>query len=312
MALLYWFEDVRTPFLNQLMLLVTRLGEETFFMVIAIVIFWCINKKEGYYLLTVGFLGTIVNQFLKLIFRIPRPWILDHNFTIVESAREAATGYSFPSGHTQNAVGTFGCIARTTKNRWIRFLCILILSAVSISRMYLGVHTPYDVITSFLIATILVFAIYPLFTKISLTSKYFLWILSGLTLSSAVYLIFVYVFPFPDNIDPINLANGIENGWKLLGAMVGMVIASFIDQKYIQFSTKAVWWVQIVKVLLGLIFLIVIKEGLKISLFVLFGNVGLASAVRYCIVVLFAAAIWPATFKKFERFGHKKSCKVMK
>ena len=50
--------------------------------------------------MTVGFFGTLVNQFLKLVCRVPRPWVRDPNFTIVEAARADATGYSFPSGHT--------------------------------------------------------------------------------------------------------------------------------------------------------------------------------------------------------------------
>ena len=112
MSLLYALQEMRTPVLDAIMALVTRLGEETIFMVVAIVVFWCVSKVGGYYLLSVGFLGTVMNQFLKMLFRIPRPWVLDPNFDIVESAREAATGYSFPSGHTQSAVGTFGGLDR--------------------------------------------------------------------------------------------------------------------------------------------------------------------------------------------------------
>ena len=119
MEFLYLLEKIRMPWLNTLMLLITRLGEETFFLVIAMVVFWCVDKYKGYFLLSVGFIGTLMNQFLKLLFRIPRPWVIDKNFTILEQAREAAGGYSFPSGHTQSAVGTFGSVAATTKNKWI-------------------------------------------------------------------------------------------------------------------------------------------------------------------------------------------------
>ena len=92
--------------------------------------FWCVSKEEGYYLLFVGFFGTVLNQFLKLLCRIPRPWVLDPNFTIVESARAAATGYSFPSGHTQNAVGTFGAMALRTERKWVRGVCIALIVLV--------------------------------------------------------------------------------------------------------------------------------------------------------------------------------------
>ena len=130
MSLLYALQELRTPFLGTAMVLVTRLGEETIFMVVAIVVFWCVSKVGGYYLLSVGFLGTVMNQFLKMLFRIPRPWVLDPNFDIVESAREAATGYSFPSGHTQSAVGTFGGLARMTKKNWLRWVLVALGAVV--------------------------------------------------------------------------------------------------------------------------------------------------------------------------------------
>ena len=124
MPLLYWLESIRNPVLDSVMNVITKLGSEALFMVIALTVFWCVNKKEGYYLLFVGFLGTILNQFLKLLYQIPRPWVRDPKFTIVESARADATGYSFPSGHTQNAVGTLGGIARWQKQTWLRVACI--------------------------------------------------------------------------------------------------------------------------------------------------------------------------------------------
>ena len=108
-------EKIRMPGLNEFMLLITKLGEETAFLVMALIVFWCVDKRKGYFVMTVGFIGTIANQFLKLACRVPRPWVLDENFTILEQAREAAAGYSFPSGQSQSAVGTFGAIAATTQ-----------------------------------------------------------------------------------------------------------------------------------------------------------------------------------------------------
>ena len=162
MGFLYLLESIRNPVLDVLMQFFTLFGEELLFMVLALAVYWCVSKEEGYYLLFVGFLGTIVNQFLKLLFRIPRPWVRDPNFTIVESARSGATGYSFPSGHTQNAVGTLGGIARWQKQKWLRAVCIALLLLTCFSRMYLGVHTPLDVGVSFGIAAVLVFVMYPI------------------------------------------------------------------------------------------------------------------------------------------------------
>ena len=146
MEFLYFLENLRMPGLNEAMLLITRLGEETAFLVAALIVFWCVDKYVGYYTLYVGFIGTIANQFMKLWFRIPRPWVLDENFTVVGNAKEAATGYSFPSGHSQSGVGTLGGIAAVTKTKWLKITCIVLAVLIPFSRMYLGVHTPADVL----------------------------------------------------------------------------------------------------------------------------------------------------------------------
>lgn len=82
MDILYALEKIRTPFWNGVMSAVTQLGGEVIFIVAAVVVFWCVSKWEGYYLMTIAFCGTVLNQFLKLICRVPRPWVRDPNFTM--------------------------------------------------------------------------------------------------------------------------------------------------------------------------------------------------------------------------------------
>ena len=305
MQLLYALQEIRNPVLDAVMQTITRLGEETIFMVAAIVVFWCISKKGGYYLLSVGFLGTVANQWLKIVFRIPRPWVLDPNFEIVESAREAATGYSFPSGHTQSAVGTFGGIARMAEKKWLRWLCIAIALLVSFSRMYLGVHTPLDVGVSLAIAAVMVLVFWPIVEKAEEKPAVLGWLLAALLVISGAFVVFLKVFPFPADVDAENFAHAVENGWKLFGAIGGMLIAWWVDQKFIRFEVKAVWWAQIVKVVLGLAIVVGIKAGLKAPLIAIIGNAGIANAVRYGLMVVFAGVVWPLTFRFWGKLGRK-------
>ena len=165
MSFLYFLESIRNPFLDLLFSFITLFGEETIFMAVGMIVFWCVDKFKGYYILCIGFFGTVINQFLKIVCRVPRPWVKDPNFTIVESAREAASGYSFPSGHTQTSIGLFGGIARITINKALRIAMIVLSCLVALSRMYLGVHTPADVLVSAAIAIILIFVAYPVFKK---------------------------------------------------------------------------------------------------------------------------------------------------
>ena len=114
MQILYALEKLRTPLFDALLGAITYLGDETFFMIVAVTVYWCINKKWGYYLLLTGYFSTLINQFAKILCRVPRPWVRDPGFSIVENARAAATGYSFPSGHTAGITVISGCIARVT------------------------------------------------------------------------------------------------------------------------------------------------------------------------------------------------------
>ena len=216
MSFLRFLEGLRNPVCDAFFSTVTHLGEETFFIVFGLIFFWCINKKEGYYLLSIGFIGTIVNQFLKLWFRVPRPWVKDKDFTIVESARAEATGYSFPSGHTQSSVGVFGGIARFNKKLWIRIICILACVLVPLSRMYLGVHTPADVLVSVALSLILVFGLYPLIQKCFDNTKIMRILLISMVVLSAGLLAFVLLYNFPSDVDLENLSSGTKNAYKML------------------------------------------------------------------------------------------------
>lgn len=303
MELLYLLEKIRVPGLNEFMLAVTQLGEETAFLAIALIVFWCVDKRRGYFLMAVGFGGTILNQFLKLVFRVPRPWVLDGNFTILEQAREAATGYSFPSGHTQIAVGTFGALAVTEKKKYIRIGCWVLAFLVSFSRMYVGVHTPYDVLASVVIALALVYGLRK--HVMGGRVKAMKIVIASLLLLDLGLFFFVEFYPFPADIDPHNLESGVKNAYTMLGCLTGVALVYLAERKYVNFETKAIWWAQGLKVLLGIAAVLAVKEGLRTPLEVLFGTYP-GRAVRYFLIVVTAGVLWPMTFRWFSKLGVKK------
>ena len=304
MQFLYFLEEIRNPFLDAFFSLVTHLGEETVFLVLALVFFWCVSKREGYYILITGLAGTVINQAAKLAFKIPRPWVKDPSFTIVESARAEATGYSFPSGHTQNVAGTFGCIGRYARQTVIRVISVIIIILVALSRMYLGVHTPMDVCVSLLVAAVLVFTLYPIFSSDLIMKKCMPYVISVSFLLALGLLLYVFLMP-TDGVDSHNLASGMKNASTLFGCTLALIPVYIIDSKIIKFETCAPWYSQIIKLLLGLGGVLLIKSGLSSPLVALFGNEYVARGVRYFLIVIFAGSVWPLTFKFFSRLRIK-------
>lgn len=302
MQLLYYLEDLRTPFLDFIMQLITELGSETIFLAIVLLLFWCIDKQKAYLLMAVGFLGTVASQFLKLLCRVPRPWVRDPNFSIVESARAGASGYSFPSGHSQNAVGTFATLACSTNHRLLQVIFIAICLLVPFSRMYLGVHTLSDILVGAGMALGCIAILKPLCEKNK--GAYIPRILAVLAGLGVAFLLYTELFPFPEDIDPENLTSSVKNAYTLLGALCGMIVVYFVDAKWLHFPTDAVWYAQVLKFLGGLILVLAVKSLLKPPLEAILSS-GFARMVRYFLVVLIAGIVWPMSFRWFSRLGRK-------
>ena len=306
MSFLYWLESIRCPFLDAVMQAFTCFGEELAFLLLALTIFWCVSKEEGYYLLFVGFFGTVLNQFLKLLCRIPRPWVRDPSFTIVESARSGAGGYSFPSGHTQNAVAAYGGMFCITKKLWVRVVCMALALLIPFSRLYLGVHTPLDVGVSFLIGWLLVLALYPLLEEIGHRGEVLEHIWLILLVPAALFLLYALRVRAGASGDAVNFDHAVKTAWSMLGLVLGAIVSVFADRHYTRFETQAVWWAQILKVVLGLALTLAVRVALKAPLTAAFGANSVGDGIRYFAVVLMAGTLWPMTFGWFSLMGRKK------
>ena len=299
MEFLRFLEALRTPLLDCVMSVVTAFGGETVFMLAAMAAYWCYDKRFGYYIMSTGFIGTVLNQFFKLIFHVPRPWVLDGRFTIVESAREGATGYSFPSGHTQNAVTVFGTTARWTRRPAIRIAALILIVLVAFSRMYLGVHTPADVLFSLALGAALTLVLYPLF-RTEKTARTNILLFGGMLFAAVLYVLFLEFYSFPSWLDAENFAAAKKNAYTLAGAVLGLCAGYPVEKRFVRFSTHAPWWGQLLKLTLGAACMVLLQSLLKDPLYALFSGHNAADAMRYFIMVFFAMAVWPAAFPLFR------------
>ena len=297
MQILYLFEKIRNPILDFFFSNITYFGDEIALMLIAIVLFWCVNKRSGYYMLVSGYFGIIINQVMKLACKIPRPWVKDPNFTIVESAREAATGYSFPSGHSQNAVTVFGSIFIISKYRWLKIICLVFAALVPISRMYLGVHTFWDVIAGSGCAIVILLLLEDLFKDDKAFDKYMPYLTVLLTLGSIAFFLYACVFT-PDSLDE-NVISARKNSMTLLGCSAGLILVYPLDRFIIKFDTKSNWYCNVIKVVVGFVIVLLMKELLKPLFTSFLGDY--ERPVRYFLIIAFGGAGWPYMFRYINK-----------
>ncbi len=305
MSLLKALEAIRNPFLDTVCLGIAEIVSEYLFIIAAVVLFWCVSKTKGYYIMITCFLSLLANNALKVIFRVPRPWVLHPQLDTVEAATATATGYSFPSGHTQSITSLMGGISRCTESKAIRIASAVVIFLTAFSRLYLGVHTIWDVSVGLAVAIILVFAMYPLIKDVEEYPDRMHWVMAGIVAVSAAYTLYVSLFPFPADIDPANLAEAVKTSWVCLGISLGIVVTYYVDRGYTRFPTEAVWWAQILKCVIGLALVLGVKALLKGPLLAMFGGHPSADCVRYFIVMVIAGAIWPMTFKYWAKLGRK-------
>ena len=299
MEFLRFLESIRTPFFDAVFGFITRFGEETIGLVILCAIFWCINKRVAYGIGIAYFLSGLTVQGMKISFRIDRPWVIDPNFSPVPSAVEHATGYSFPSGHTQSAAALFGSLGFQIKNIPLGTICFLIVFLVAFSRMYLGVHTLLDVSVSLVISLLLImFTERFLFIR-KVNKKRELIIALVMILYAAIAAAIAAALYSRGKIEQGYLSDCL----KAAGAGFGYAIGMFIERVYIGFSvTTKNKYFQIIKFIPGLAGVLIIKEGLKL----LTGTGLIIDMARYFLMLLWVMTFYPLIIKRFFSFTDKK------
>lgn len=294
MSFLWFLSEIRTPFLNELMQFATYFGQELIIIAVICALYWCVDKRFAYLLGFTYFTAGLGVQALKITFRIPRPWVLDPNFSAVESAVPAATGYSFPSGHTQGATALFFPLALKSRKILIKILCIFIFLIVGFSRMYLGCHTPKDVLAS-MVLTLIVSTIIWHFQSFLLDNTEYLKqiavILAALSLAVAAY-------AFTLKHQGVIEAKYALDCCKAAGAGLGFSVGWYLERTKLNFDTHTESLAtQFIKLFVGLGIALILKTSFSF----LFGSSILAKMAQYFILVLWVLVIYPFIFSKKTR-----------
>lgn len=268
-------QQISSPILDVVFKSITFLGNENFYLLAIPLTYWCVDKKFGVKLGIVFLLCAYLNDFLKHIFETARP-TADVVRTVIKE-----TNFAFPSGHSQGAVVFWGVIAWELKKAWSTTLAVLLMFLIGISRLYLGVHWPIDVLGGWLFGAIIL-GVYILYDSqvskrefnIKLLPKIILVLISGAC--------FYFISP---------------ESSVMVGTYVGLAIGYFLEKEYINFTPRSVWWYQILKVVVGLIGVVVIKVFVKKFFALMPGEFHSYDAIRYALIGFWIAFVVPVMFR---------------
>jgi membrane-associated phospholipid phosphatase len=136
------------------MLALTFLGRAEFFFIFVPAVYWCVDAglglRVGIYLLS----SVWLNETVKLVVHHPRPFWVSREV----AALSTDSGFGLPSGHAQNSVVIWGLLASASQQRWAWAAAVMLTFVIGLSRVYLGVHFPTDVIAGWLIGVLLLWA----------------------------------------------------------------------------------------------------------------------------------------------------------
>lgn len=272
-------------FFDLIFLLLTFLAEESFLLVVVFAIYWCGNKRLGEYLLLSLFLSLGANGFLKDVVRRLRPFLtpgwenmryLSVDNVFVDTASLGGS-FSFPSGHSQCAGGLFTALALWFNKRWVTVAAAALTLGVMLSRVYLGVHFPGDVLVGAALGVASSLLCWRLFNRYY---RQRIWLFAGVAALLMPALLFA---PSGDTV-------------KTVGVGLGAVAGLLWEQRYIRFGTEGPAAKLAGRMLLGIVVVMVLRLGLKVIL----PQGLLFDGIRYGLVGLAATGIVPWLFVRLN------------
>ena len=271
------FRNGTGAFLAGFLSKMTWLGEMSTVIVFMALIYWCISKDFGTYLM-MGWSGNrLVNGVLKVTVCAYRPWIRDARIVPYGDSMTTATGYSFPSGHTMNAASVYGGGAvRKDLPQATRVLLGITVLLVAFSRNFLGVHTPQDVLVGIVAGTLVMFLTVKLMQWVKLhPEKDILVVCIGVGLAILVA-IYASVKPYPADTDAagnviVEGAKMANDTFKGVGYCTAFLTGWILERRFVQFSTDIPMTKRVTRLIFGLfiyyvvslIFVPALKDGIS-------------------------------------------------
>ncbi len=288
-----FFQGLRVPFLSSLAEAITFLGEGGATVLIIFFIYYAIDKKKGFAIGVSVMTGTVVNNTLKVIFRIPRPWV-KYPDDIIPLRESTASGYSFPSGHSTTAGVLYGSIYRAFRTKAVRIISVVLMVLIPLSRIYLGVHWPLDIIFGITIG-LAVSTLYPVFLSLyddEQKMKKITYYVSPIAIIGAM----VISVLIDSGILNETLYKDIATAFSCWGSVM---VATVCEKKYVNFARQDGW----LKILLC--YALSLSFGALVTL-VGIGSIGVMhrffKTLAYVLLILWEMFLWPLLGIKLKLF----------
>jgi membrane-associated phospholipid phosphatase len=279
----------------------TFLGNEEFYMLILPLIFWCINRALGIELVTLLLASTGLNELAKGLLKLPRPFWIEPKLAL-----STENSFGLPSGHAQNALVLWGYLATVLRSPW-RWLCVLLIFLISLSRLYLGVHFPSDVLAGWVLGLLVLGGF--LWLKPRLTPRLSEWslgrhILAAVLVSVVVLVLYLIAAVIPTG-QPARFGDFFSVAhaqvYDAAGSVSGMILGAWIglavEERRVHFNTAGTFWQRALRLVIGLLILVALRFGLKAIFPEETVALGLAfRTLRYALMMLWVALAWPWLF----------------
>lgn len=253
LALIRGLQKLSCGFLDAVNIGLTYIGDEIFFLIVAAVLLWCVDKRFAYKFINVYILSVAVNEGVKGLVQRKRPYDVEG----VSSIGAKTAGYSFPSGHSQSIANISAQINLKYKEGVLKKiflpLGIGVTLIVMLTRMYLGQHYLTDVLTGAVLGVGLAIIFSMLFDLLGEKEEWIVIVVAPLCIIVTIIL------------TALNL-EGMGNVMNVLGAYTALTIGYFAEKKFVGYNVRSnKWWKYPLKVLIGLAVTLAVKEGLKFA-----------------------------------------------
>ena len=271
------------------------------------IIYWCFDKRGGYEIMMVITGGNTMNHLVKLTTCVERPWILDKRITPPEVALKNQGGYSFPSGHTQVGTAYLGGTAHWLgkSHKVLVVLLWVVAIIVGVSRLYLGVHTIFDITAGILETVIMIFIASRVFKFAWKSEKNFNITVAAGLLIAALAVLYIMFKPYPVHYYPDGTMMTDPQDmiiYNSMGGFAGFLVGMWIEQKFIRFRTDITRRQKVLRFIIGGAVYAVINHFIP-PLCTAWMGIWPGSFIYNFILMLFPTAIYPAIFQRIGFLG---------